>query len=177
MRFYLSGGMEFKSNHGKDWREWITEELSKLNHSVADPVKLEVVEENGEPVQILLNQMKKEGKVEELRHKTRHSIFYKDMLAIQQSNAFILLYDVSVQRGAGSLSETWEAFREGRPIYVISALPLADVPTWLIAESTQLFFGFEEFLNYIQAPGNIELDIVVAEKEAAEVLGGVYIGD
>ncbi|KKM13551.1 hypothetical protein LCGC14_1715160, partial [marine sediment metagenome] len=55
MKFYLSGGMEYKKNLGANWREWITEELEKRRHDAINPVKLEVIEEeleHDEPIQV-----------------------------------------------------------------------------------------------------------------------------
>ena len=112
MKFYLSGGMEYKKNLGANWREWITEELEKRRHDAINPVKLEMVEEElntDVPIQVRLTQLKNEGKLEEVRRLVRKVLFRKDMFGIQLSDAMILLYDESTRRGAGTLSEAWEA--------------------------------------------------------------------
>ena len=61
MKFYLSGGMEYKKNLGANWREWITEELEKRRHDAINPVKLEMAEEEVEhdvPIQVRLTELK-----------------------------------------------------------------------------------------------------------------------
>ncbi len=175
MNFYLSGGMEFKTNYGKNWRDWITSELKTRHHDTIDPTKLEKVGERDDaPTQHALGIMKQEGKLDEIRDTVRRVLFRKDMFGIQQSDAMILFYDESVQRGAGTLAEAWESFREGRPIYLVTEFSLADIPTWLIGETTAIFPNFDELLEYIGEHSYMVRDQMEAEKIRDEVLGGVY---
>jgi hypothetical protein len=96
------------------------------------------------------------------------------MFGIQLADAIVVLYDESVQHGAGTLAESWEAFREGRPVYLITEFPVEKVPTWLIGETTEMFFNFEDFLTYIKDHNNIVRDQIKALELSEEVLGGIY---
>ena len=174
MRFYLSGGMEFKADLGVAWRDWLTAELAKLGHSSIDPTKIEEDENITGPVQKYLIQMKMEGKLDEVRRIARQSLFRKDMFAIQLADATVVLYDESAQRGAGTTSEAWESFREGRPIYMITRLPLEKMSTWLIGETTQVFLDFEDFLTYAKDHEQLSIDALRAKQIRDEVLGGIY---
>ncbi len=175
MKFYLSGGMEYKKDLGKEWREWLTEELEKRRHDAINPVRLEILEKEGdEPIQVKLTQMKIDGDINTVRKAVRDSLFRKDMFAIQLADATLILYDESAQQGAGTLSECWESFREGKPIYLITDFHLDKIPTWLIGETTEIFKDFEEFLEYITDHSAIILDIMRAQKVRDEVLGGIY---
>ena len=174
MKFYLSGGMEYKKKFGMGWREWITKELEKSDHKPVDPVKLESPDEHGNPIQKRLTQLKLEGNLTEVRKLVRDNLFPKDMYGIQLADAMVVFYDESVQRGAGTLSEAWEAFREGKPLYIVTEFPLEKVPTWLIGESTQLFQNFEDFLAYVADENNVIMDMLNAKKMASEVLGDIY---
>lgn len=174
MKFYLSGGMEYKKNLGVGWREWLTGELEKVRHDAVDPVKLESPDENGSPIQNKLTELKLAGKLEEVRGIVRRSLFRKDMFGIQLSDALVVYFDDSVQRGAGTISEAWEAFREGRPIYMVSSMPLEKIPTWLIGETTAIFPDFEKFLEYVGNHSNVIRDMMNAQKISDEVLSGVY---
>jgi len=178
MKFYLSGGMEYKNNLGANWREWITEELEKRRHDAINPVKLEVAEEeldqNLPPIQVRLTQLKLEGKLEEVRRLVRKVLFRKDMYAIQESDAIIVLYDESTRRGAGTLSEAWEAFREGRPVYLVTEFGMEDIPTWLIGETTQIFNNMDDLLEYIGDHSFVIRDKMHAGQIAHDVLGGLY---
>ena len=175
MKFYLSGGMEYKKDLGKVWREWLTEKLEELRHDAINPVRLEAIEEEGdEPVQVRLTQMKLAADLVGVRKTVREFLFRKDMFAIQLSDAVVVLYDESAQYGAGTLSEAWEAFREARPVYLITDFPLEKIPTWLIGESTNIFKDFDEFLVYVKDHSAIIRDIMKAQQVRDEVLGGIY---
>lgn len=178
MRFYLSGAMEFKKDLGKAWREWITEELEKHRHDAIDPVKLQYAEEEALakdlPLQSYLTNLKNEGQLDKVRKITRKMLFRKDMFGIQMADALILLYDDSTRRGAGTLSEAWESFREGRPIYLVTEIPLEEIPTWLVAETTEMFSTFEELLDYIKDHSRVIRDQMNARRFRDETLGGIY---
>lgn len=177
MKFYLSGGMEYKKNLGANWREWITEELEKRRHDAINPVKLEMAEEeldNGIPIQVRLTDLKNKGKLEEVRRLVRKVLFRKDMFGIQLSDAMIVLYDESTQKGAGTLAETWEAFREGRPIYLVTEFDTSEIPTWLIGESTKIFDDMEDLLEYVGDHSHVIRDQMQAQQVANDVLGGLY---
>ncbi|GAH00041.1 unnamed protein product, partial [marine sediment metagenome] len=140
MKFYLSGGMEYKDDLGMGWREKVTLELENRRHEGVDPVKLEAREDGGALIQNTLTDLKLEHKLDEVRKIVREELFRKDMFAIQFSDAVVVLYDESVQRGAGTLSEAWEAFREGKPIYLVTDFDMERIPTWLIGETAQMFY-------------------------------------
>jgi hypothetical protein len=170
--FYLSGGMEFKTNLGSKWRSWLTEELAKFGYSVIDPVQLEVGD-HGEPLQRNLTAWKESGQLDKVRQGVRDVLFVRDIRGLHQSDAMILFYDESVQRGAGTLSEAWEAFREGKPIYVVTEFPTMRVPTWLIGETTGIFTSFEFLLEYVQHTQLIRDDISAAEVARDKMLASI----
>jgi hypothetical protein len=174
MKFYLSGGMEYKKDLGMKWRDWLTQELEERRHEAVDPVKLEAPDENGNPIQKELIALKIAGKLDKVRDICRRSIFRKDMFGIQLSEALVVYYDEAVQQGAGTISECWEAFREGRPIYLVTDFSLDRVPTWLIAETTEVFADFEGLLEYVDNHSNVIRDMMHAKKAANEVLDGIY---
>lgn len=181
MKFYLSGGMEYKKMLGAQWRDWLTEKLEAMRHDAINPVKLENAEdsedrENGFPLQTKLTILKSEGKLNEVRKIVRDSLFRKDMWAIQLADAIIVLYDEAAQKGAGTLSEAWEAFREGVPVYLVTDFPIEDVPTWLIGETTQVFADFDELLEYVKDHSFIIRDQMNAKQVASECLGNIYEG-
>ncbi len=176
MIFYLSGGMEYKTNLGTKWRDWITGELEIQRHNTINPVKLEMCEEEQDvtPVQHRLSSLRNEGKLDEVRKLVRKTLFRRDMFAIQMADALIVYYDESVQKGAGTISETWEAFREGCPVYLVTSFPLKKIPTWLIGETTQIFTSFEELLEYTKDHSYIIRDKMHSLQIRDEVLGGLY---
>lgn len=174
MKFYLSGGMEYKNNLGSKWRDWITVQLQEIHHDAIDPVKLESPGENGPPLQTQLTELKLTGRLDDVRAIVRESLFRKDMFGIQLSDAIVVYYDESVQKGAGTLSEAWESFREGRPVYLVTDFPMEKIPTWLIGETTAIFPNFEEFLTYVADHTRVISDVIAAKRIRDEVLAGVY---
>jgi hypothetical protein len=173
LSLYLSGGMEFKKDLGAPWREWLSGELEKINYSSVDPVKLEAPKK-GLPLQCELTKMKMEGELDKVRTTVRETLFRKDMFGIQLSDGIIVLYDESSRRGAGTLSEAWESFREGRPVYVVTEFPPEDIPAWLIGETTEIFGSFEELLMYLKDHDTVIQDIENAQKARDAVLYGIY---
>lgn len=172
MRFYLSGGMEYKKGLGKNWRVNLTEKLTEMGHQVFDPV----VEELGdtEAREFDWKERKLASNLDEYRHMVRKKMFRKDMRGIQLSHAVILLYDESVQRGAGSLAEAWEAFREARPLYIITGFRREEIPGWLVGESTAIFRSPAELLEYLENSEQVKQDIKNARSAVEAYLGEVY---
>lgn len=172
MLFYLSGGMEHAENLGKGWRDIITRELEEVGHEALDPVKIE--EQSQAAMSFDWVAAKKDTDLAPYKAMVRQCMFRKDMLAIQEADAVILNYDVSVQKGAGTLAEAWEAFREGRPVYLFTEFPLEQVPGWLIAETTEVFKTRKEVVEYVSDPGRVFTDIVQAKLIRDVCLKGVY---
>ncbi len=174
MKFYLSGGMEYQKDLGVSWREWLTKELELRRHEAVDPVKLESIDQGDDPVQRQLTEWKLAGDLDKVREIVRNNLFHRDMYGIQLAECLVLLYDESVQHGAGSISEAWEAFREARPVYLVTEFPIEKIPTWLIGETTNIFSNFDEFLEYVDDHSKIIRDMMRAQKMRDDVLGGIY---
>lgn len=172
--FYLSGGMEFKTDLGVGWRQWLTSQLEDLNYCTIDPTKIEAPIIKNEPLQRSVTDLKVKGKLDQVRTLVRDRFFRKDIYAIQMSAAMIVYYDLSVQKGAGTLAEAWESFREGKPVYLVSDLPVEDIPSWLIGETTEIFFSFQELIEYLKDRNKVFSDIKLAEEVAKNILGDLY---
>lgn len=172
MKFYLSGGMEYKRGLGKNWRVNLTERLLELGHESLDPVKLEL--DNAEAANF---DWKENKQIEDLtlyREMVRKHMFRKDMRAIQEADATILLYDESARLGAGTLAEAWESFREGKPVYVITDFPREEIPGWLIGETTKIFRTPAQVLDYLEDEAAVKQDIKETIAARRRCLGGIY---
>ena len=171
---YLSGGMEFKKDLGAGWRTWITEELKELNIDVVDPITIESPYREGVPFQHALTNFKLSGNLDKVRDLVRNNLFRKDMFGIQLSDGILIYYDESVRRGAGTLAETWESFREGKPVYLVSDFPMESIPTWLIGETTAIFDSFEELLIYLKDKDAVNRDMKNALSLKEKIFDGIY---
>lgn len=171
MRLYLSGGMEAKADLGGGWRKDFTEQVEPLGYTTFDPVVVEQGDAEARDFCWVSEKTKPDLSV--YREMVRRKMFIKDMEGLQHCDAVVLLYDESVRLGAGTLAEAWEAFREGKPLYVLTEYPQAQVPGWLIGESTALFSSFSELLNYLANPEQVKRDIKEAEMIRDHYLGEV----
>ena len=149
MRAYLSGAIEYAPDHGRAWRALVTPFLESLGHQVYDPARDE----------------KKNLSDEERQHfrawksvdlprfqKTIRKIIAWDLDRIERETDFILCYwDQYSQRGAGTQAELTVAHRMGTPVYLVLGMPVSEVSGWILGCSTQVFSGFEEWKNFMQA--------------------------
>lgn len=172
MLFYLSGGMEYKDGLGKGWRDSLTKALESMGHGAEDPVKEELADQ--EAASYNWSKEKLSEDVTMFKHMVRLKMFRKDMLAIKRSDAVVLLYDEAVRRGAGTLAEAWEAFREGKPLYIVTSFERKEIPGWLIGESSEMFSSTQDLLKYLENHEKLEEDVQEARAASKYYLGGIY---
>ena len=55
----------------------------------------------------------------------------------------ICYYDESAQRGAGTKGEITLAKYFGKPVYMITAMPMDEIPGWVLACASYLYPDFE----------------------------------
>jgi len=150
MRFYLSGGMEYASDEGRDWRtllqEWLEQELhaSVFNpnvesdrlfatrHAGVDFRKLKA----GDPARYRMI-------AAELVEADCHEI-------AERSDAVICYWDASAMRGAGTKGELTMARFFHKPVYMVTAIPEQEIPGWVLGCVTRMFGGFEELKEWLK---------------------------
>lgn len=148
---YLSGGMEFAADLGSEWRAVCSDKLREMGYFPLDISALdkEYQKQYGDLFHIELDGTEKSI----LRKKAnirKHFIFTDLQLIINDSDAVVVYYDESVRRGAGTISECQVAYNNDIPVFVVSAFPgIGDIPGWLLALSTKVFFNFEDLHTYL----------------------------
>jgi hypothetical protein len=73
-----------------------------------------------------------------------------------------VLYDESVRKGAGTISECQHAFNRDIPIFLINTYgDINEVPGWLQALTTRIFNSFDKLYSYLSdlPPGILKKDI------------------
>ena len=149
MRVYLSGAIEYAPDHGRVWRAGVTPFLKSLGHVVYDPAldeKKNLTEEE--------RQHFREWKSADLPRfqRTVRKIIAYDLDYIERKTDFILCYwDQYSQKGAGTQAELTVAHRIGMPVYLVVAMPIAEVSGWILGCSTQVFTSFEDLKTFMQA--------------------------
>ena len=143
MKVYLSGGMEYAVHEGQPWRammqQWLTESLS---HTVFNP---------NEESDTFFAEKYPSVNIRELKQTdiTKYVEIIEQLVRldcdeiVKRSDYVICYYDESAQRGAGTKGEITIAKYFGKPVYMITAMPMDEIPGWVLACATHLFSDFE----------------------------------
>lgn len=140
---YLSGPIENAHNDGADWRNDITQWLGKeLNHQVFNPVNE------------TKNIIKEFSKVNFRSMKTTNPEQYKKIIrkiiqvdldaVVKGSDYLIVNWDKSVFKGGGTHGEITMAYWFNKPIYMVNALPIEDVSSWIFSCTEYICSNFED---------------------------------
>jgi len=140
---YLSGPIENARNDGADWRNDITQWLGKeLNHQVFNPVNE------------TKNIIKEFSKVNFRSMKTTNPEQYKKIIrkiiqvdldaVVKGSDYLIVNWDKSVFKGGGTHGEITMAYWFNKPIYMVNALPIEDVSSWIFSCTEYICSNFED---------------------------------
>lgn len=149
-RAYLSGGMEYAADEGRDWRggmqTWLERELGC---TVFNP--------NVESDRLLGTEYRgidfRELKTRDIaRYRTiveRLVTIDCDEIAVRTD--FVVVYwDDSAQRGAGTKGELTMAHFFKKPVYMVTAMPPESIPGWVLGCVSRVFDDFgslKEFLS------------------------------
>jgi hypothetical protein len=150
MRVYLSGGMEYASDEGRDWRSVMQEWLEKeLGATVFNP--------NVESDRFFSTH---HAGVDFRALKTEDPERYKaivsklvdiDCSEIAARTDIVLCYwDASAMRGAGTKGELTMARYFHKPVYMVTSMPFTEIPGWVLGCVSKSFAGFEELKSFLE---------------------------
>ncbi len=151
MKVYLSGGMENAENHGGDWRreleDWIR---TSLKHDVFNPSteSIKFLKERYPGVE--RSRMPKED-MRLFQQVIGNLILMECSEIIHNCDYVVCYWDESCYRGAGTQGELTVAKYFGKPVYLVTQLPLKDVPGWVIGCSTEVFSEFEALKEFLKS--------------------------
>ena len=151
MRYYLSGGMEYASDEGRDWRGALQTWLeSELRATIFNP--------NIESDRIFKT---RHAGVDFRALKSSDPALYRKIAAelvdidcreiAERSDVVICYWDASAMRGAGTKGELTMARYFGKPVYMVTAMPETEIPGWVLGCVTRMFGGFEELKECLGA--------------------------
>lgn len=157
---YLSGGMEKSNDNGASWRKDCSAKLI-LNEYV--PIDITALDSAFSKAHGAVYMSKDVDHILQYKSNIRRQFIYTDLRLIRDnSDAVIAYYDESFRLGAGSFAECQAAYDFEKPLFVVSAYPkITDIPGWLKALSTKLFFSFEDLFIYLEA---LPSDILKTDK-------------
>ncbi|MGD0590013.1 MAG: hypothetical protein ABSA44_04335 [Bacteroidota bacterium] len=149
MYAYLSGGMEYALNEGKDWRWDIENWIQKsLKHKVFNP--------NVASDQYLRKVLHKNNfrNLKSTNLDTYIKIVQKfviqDSKEIATRSDYVICYwDMSAQQGAGTKGELTIAKYFKKPIYLVTHMPKEKIPGWVLGCVTEFFSSLEDLKEYL----------------------------
>ncbi len=149
-RVYLSGGMEYAAGEGRDWRadmqSWLERELacSVFNPNVESD-RLFGREYPG----VNFREMKNTD-IDRYRSIVERLVSIDcDEIALR-TDYVVVFWDDSAQKGAGTKGELTMAHFFKKPVYMVTSVPPASIPGWVLGCVTRVFgdfAGLKEFLS------------------------------
>jgi hypothetical protein len=149
MRVYLSGGMDYATGEGVQWRSELQDWLERhLGHSVFNP--------NAESEKFFSTHYPSVNfrllKQKNIEHYT--SIIQKlvdiDSKEIADNSDYVICYwDEGAAKGAGTKGELTIARFFNKPAYLVTSFPLHELPGWVLGCVTKSFSGFEELKQFL----------------------------
>lgn len=148
-RVYLSGGMEYAAGEGRDWRRELQSWLeSRLAGSVFNPnVESETLFTTRYPGVDF--RALKSGDLA-LYSRIAAELVDIDCREIAERSDYLVCYwDESAQRGAGTKGELTVARLSRKPVYLVTAMPPASLPGWVLGCTTRIFPSFDALKEFL----------------------------
>ncbi|HEY3447023.1 MAG TPA: nucleoside 2-deoxyribosyltransferase [Myxococcales bacterium] len=142
MRFYLAGAIEYSPDLGRAWRQRLAAFLRGLGHDVYDPVEDELKSLTEEERANFRGWKKTD--LARYRVALRKIIDFDLDVVEHRSDAVIALWDSYAARGAGTQGELSLAYRRGKPVFLVAAMPVTEISGWILGCATEVFASFEE---------------------------------
>jgi hypothetical protein len=149
-RVYLSGGMEYAPNEGRDWRstlqEWLEREL-----------RCEVFNPNAESEKLLarvlpgidFRQLKLDDP-ERFREVVQEIVDLDSREIAERSDYVICYWDRAAALGAGTKGEITMARYFGKPVYLVTSFALQEIPGWVLGCTSRVFTDFETLRDFLR---------------------------
>lgn len=152
MRVYLSGGMEYAANEGRDWRRSLQDWLeNNLSADVFNPNQesRKFFDRKHPGVDFrglkLTDPARFQSIVAELVDLDCHEI-------ARRSDYVICYWDEGAMRGAGTKGELTMARYFGKPVYMVTTVPLQEIPGWVLGCTDRIFPTFEALQGFLLSP-------------------------
>jgi hypothetical protein len=150
MRIYLSGGMEYAADEGRSWRDemevWLRKELAAdiFNPNVESERFLQVHDPEAN------FRAWKHTQPEEFKQLVTKIVELDCREIAERSDLVICLWDAAAARGAGTKGELTMAQYFRKPVYLVTRIPFAEIPGWVIGCTTAIFPSFEALQNFLK---------------------------
>lgn len=148
-RVYLSGGMEYAPDEGRDWRQMLQEWLIAT-------LRCEVFNPNVESDKFFSSQYPgldiralKQKDIAHFASIMARLVEIDSREIAERSDLVICHWDESAMKGAGTKGELTIARYFGKPVYMVTAVPYGSIPGWVLGCTTLIFGSFEELKEFL----------------------------
>ena len=146
---YLSGGMEYATDEGRDWRSTLQQWLERDLHC-------EVFNPNLESDRLFRTRHSninfRQLKTNDIRQYSSIAAELVDLdcKEIAERSDFVICYwDESAMKGAGTKGELTMARYFKKPVYMVTTMPHHEVPGWILGCATRMFSSFDELKTFL----------------------------
>jgi hypothetical protein len=149
MKVYLSGGMEYSSGEGAQWRQEIQTWLEgRLRHAVFNPNTESDRYFASHHPGIDFRKLKFENTP--LYTEIIRNLVDVDCREIAERSDYVICYwDEGAARGAGTKGELTMARFFGKPVYLVTSFPHHDIPGWVLGCVTKAFTDFDSLKAFL----------------------------
>lgn len=144
MRVYLSGGMEYANNEGRDWRQELQQWLGgELGWEVFNPnVESDAFFRTHHPDTNFRSL--KSADLVQYRRIARRLVEIDSTEIETKTDILVCYWDEAAARGAGTKGEVTLAKHFGKPVYLVTSFPAEEIPGWVLGCTTLIFSSFDE---------------------------------
>jgi hypothetical protein len=142
--------MEYARGEGADWRLEIEEWLNKvLNQKVFNPNKESAKYLSARSLKADFRDLKKTD-TQRFMKVVRGMVVLDSHEIARRSDYLICYWDRSAVKGAGTQGEVTLAKYFGKPVYLVSKLPLSKIPGWVLGCTSRTFSSFDDLKVFLQ---------------------------
>ena len=141
--------MEYADNEGRDWRRAMQERIEReLGWTVFNPNRESdrFFQTHHPSIDIRALKSTDTPKYKEIIEK----LVEIDCREIAENSDVVICYwDESAMRGAGTKGEVTIAKHFGKPVYMVTSIPLDEIPGWVLACTTIVFSTLDELFTFL----------------------------
>jgi len=146
IRFYLAGSIQFTESY-MDWRIDMTKFLEANGFGAYNP--LTKYSGKSEQYKDRVKKFLAANQIDLCRNFTRTIIIAPDYNYIDKSDGLIV-YIKKEDRVFGTIAEMSYAYRTGKPIFLVTDIPVIEYSAWMVGMSTKIFRNFTELKRYLK---------------------------
>ena len=148
MKAYLAGAIEYSPDHGEAWRTDMSAFIiERLGHEVYNPLWEEF--KYLSPDESRNFRALKTIDTEAFKRSVR-KLIDGDLNSIREEIDYIVcLWDKFAAMGGGTYGELTMAYSLGKPVYMVSRLPIREISGWILGCTTRIFDSFEDLKKHL----------------------------